>query len=345
MNDEQRENKPAKLLRAIDTVEIATENHFRTRVAALVQDEKWGRHHREIESISDPARKHAEILVSVRDSCYRYADLLSKTSLYYVCLYKYAVLMEASAPAQFKASRKSREIESEARREALRFVRRRFALDEHVQAFIGKLPFIGCDPALNIGQLQKSYADCLQGWEARAITGPLQLVNLPNGWEGRALTWAVPRSETLPLTTKTETPEPGAIVPDRLDLQQDNGAKTRLNFATSWTEIEVAFLSDERIEVCINGQRKTYNYGELGFEDRRDGKPSRAWVMLREIAGRNGTIPKPEAGKNRAAIQKRIEEIRERLRTHFKIEGDPVPFNGNAYQTSFKINRRPSFET
>jgi len=67
--------------------------------------------------------------------------------------------------------------------------------------------------------------------------------------------------------------------------------------------------------------------------------------MLREIAKTSGTIPRPLAGKDRAMIQKRIEEIREKLRGRFKIEDDPIPFNGNTYQASFKISCRPSFET
>ena len=49
---------------------------------------------------------------------------------------------------------------------------------------------------------------------------------------------------------------------------------------TSWRDIEIAFLSDERVEICCGSERKTYHYNEFGFEDRRDGKPSLAWGML-----------------------------------------------------------------
>jgi hypothetical protein len=67
--------------------------------------------------------------------------------------------------------------------------------------------------------------------------------------------------------------------------------------------------------------------------------------MLREIAVQNGTMSRPLAGPKRAMIQKRIQEIREKLRNHFNIGGDPIPFNGNTYQTSFRISCRPSFKT
>jgi hypothetical protein len=119
---------------------------------------------------------------------------------------------------------------------------------------------------------------------------------------------------------------------------------TQASEIRSWPEIEIVFLSDERVGIVSVGDRKTYNYTELGFEDRRNGTPNGAWTMLREIAKKNGTIPRPSPGKDRATIQKRIEEIREKLRSHFKIEGDPVPFNGNTYQASFKISCGASFE-
>ena len=120
----------------------------------------------------------------------------------------------------------------------------------------------------------------------------------------------------------------------------------RIGFVSSWPEVEIAFLSDERIEICCGAtERKTYNYGELAFEDRRNGSPNRAWTVLREMARKGGTIPQPSAGKERAMLQKRIEEIRKRLRSHFKIGTDPIPFSGTGYQTSFKIGRRPCSDT
>jgi hypothetical protein len=119
----------------------------------------------------------------------------------------------------------------------------------------------------------------------------------------------------------------------------------------SWQEIEITFLSDHRVEICCGGaNRKTYNYGDLGFQDRRSGKsrepkPARAWGMLCEIAKNNGTIPRPSPGKDRVMIQKRMEEIRKKLRHHFSPEDDPIPFKGNTYQASFRIRCGPSFNT
>jgi hypothetical protein len=134
--------------------------------------------------------------------------------------------------------------------------------------------------------------------------------------------------------------------------QGQNSDRGKLNKgAAAWQEIEITFLSDHRVEIfCGDTDRRTYNYGDLGFQDRRSGKnqapkPTRAWVLLCELAKLNGTLPRPPAGKSRAMIQKRIEEIREKLQGHFGTEADPIPFNGTAYQTSFKISCGPSFDT
>jgi hypothetical protein len=130
-------------------------------------------------------------------------------------------------------------------------------------------------------------------------------------------------------------------------LAQDSDETPALEIsAASWQEIEIAFLSDERVEISSGGNRKTYNYSELGFEDRRNEKPNRAWIMLRELASSGGSIhARSEIGKKRAMVQKRIEEIREKLRGYFKIESDPIPLNGNTYHASFKISRRRSVDS
>jgi hypothetical protein len=148
-------------------------------------------------------------------------------------------------------------------------------------------------------------------------------------------------------TTETAAAKATAVGRQIFAAEKSDKTAALESSLASWSEIEIAFLSDERVEICRDGgkNRETRNYGELGFEDRRNGKPNRAWVTLREIARKSGTMPRPSAGKNRAMIQKRIEEIREKLRSHFRIETDPIPFNANTYQASFTIGCRPSLET
>lgn len=113
---------------------------------------------------------------------------------------------------------------------------------------------------------------------------------------------------------------------------------------TTWKDIEITFLSDERIQ--IRGGR-TYNYAEFGFNDRRGGKPNFAWETLRTMAREGGIIR--DGAKVTAEwpkVEKRIQEIRKVLRKHFGITADPIPFvQGTGYRALFKIGCSRSFDT
>jgi hypothetical protein len=119
--------------------------------------------------------------------------------------------------------------------------------------------------------------------------------------------------------------------------------------AKSWDEIEISFLSDERVEIRTCGQPKTYNYGELGLADhrggKRGGKPNLAWATLRTLAESDGILKQPPPGSARGRVEKRIQEIRNKLRTHFGIEADPIPLSSFTYRTSFKISCKRSYDT
>jgi hypothetical protein len=123
--------------------------------------------------------------------------------------------------------------------------------------------------------------------------------------------------------------------------------------AESWDAVEIWFLSDERIEIRNGSSTRTWNYGELGFEDRRSrrygssGKPTQAWIMLRLLAKSRGTIRDGSTlGGDWQTVEKRIQEIRKFLREHFRIDVDPLPFvSGTGYQARFKVGCGPSFES
>jgi hypothetical protein len=129
---------------------------------------------------------------------------------------------------------------------------------------------------------------------------------------------------------------------------KENQSKTGPQLtAKDWHEIEIAFLSDHQVEILTRGQRKNYNYAELGFEDRRRGNPNLAWATFRQIAEGEGVKKLPPIAKERARdrgkLEKRIQEIRTKLRTFFGIKEDPIPLTGFTYQTSFKIYTKPSY--
>jgi len=113
-----------------------------------------------------------------------------------------------------------------------------------------------------------------------------------------------------------------------------------------WQDLEIRFLSDERIHLNVDEFSETRNYAEFGFEDRRTKKPNLAWVTLRALAQKEGTIQQTVTGQDWSGVEKRIQEIRRVFRKHFEKDSDPIPFvDGIGYKASFKINCAPSFES
>ena len=134
-------------------------------------------------------------------------------------------------------------------------------------------------------------------------------------------------------------------------------------------DVSIIFLSDERVQVKHGDQFSTMNYAEFGFEDKRNGKPDQAWVLLRAMAENKGVLRKParrvpeavlKPARDRdkelhralevqarqwAKTQKHVETIRKRLREHFRIpDGDPIPATAAGYQTAFQLGCGPSYK-
>ena len=114
-----------------------------------------------------------------------------------------------------------------------------------------------------------------------------------------------------------------------------------------WEDIEISFISDERVQVKVRTQLPTYNYAEMGFADKRSRKPNQAWGMLRALARAGGVIP--NAARNSSdflRMGKRIERLRQTLRSHFQISSDPIVLDRDrGYCCQFKIGCSPSFKT
>lgn len=149
-----------------------------------------------------------------------------------------------------------------------------------------------------------------------------------------------------------EIADGGSVTPEKPEdtsaAEQKAGGSSQsyTHGATTWDGIEVEFISEERVQVRNGAHTQSLNYAEFGFEDSRNGKPNRAWVVLRIFAERRGMIRQAaEAGQNWSKVEKRIQEIRRVFRAHFGISADPIPFiEGTGYRASFKIGCRPSYE-
>ena len=89
---------------------------------------------------------------------------------------------------------------------------------------------------------------------------------------------------------------------------------------SSWPDIAIRFLSEERIQINVGQHTETRNYAEMGFEDGRNGKPIRAWTTLLTFAADDGRIPIASLPSHyRPKLEKRVQELRSHLRAVFDM--------------------------
>ena len=132
----------------------------------------------------------------------------------------------------------------------------------------------------------------------------------------------------------------------------DGNAK-RTPQARAWGDIKIDFVSDERVQITVGTETETRNYEEMGFGNRKDGKPILAWETLRGLAAAGGVVKIASDGRKWAEVEKRIQEIRRVFRRLFGLADDPIPYSKRTsrnahefgYRCKFKIGRRPSYES
>jgi hypothetical protein len=173
--------------------------------------------------------------------------------------------------------------------------------------------------------------------EAQTSDEPVsEEVKLPGGAQrpGREVQPEIQTAGRAPDLTR-----PSTVAPSALSAKPDF-------LARQWEEVEIRFLSDERLQIIAGEHTETRNYAEFGFEDRRSKAPNLAWVTLRSLAEAGGTIRRPNNGQDWPSVEKRMQEIRRIFRNHFKIDDDPLPFiEGAGYRARFKISCAPSFNS
>lgn len=153
-----------------------------------------------------------------------------------------------------------------------------------------------------------------------------------------------PLGSTLPgLNNSSEGFGPAAIAPLSLTEKIDPNHAEGLS---AWEEIDIVFLSDERIHISAPNIDETRNYAELGFCDKRSEKPNVGWGILRALARTGGTIPQLKGDPKWPATEKQIERLRSTLREHFGLADDPLLLEkGTGYRSRFKIRCGLSFES
>jgi hypothetical protein len=124
--------------------------------------------------------------------------------------------------------------------------------------------------------------------------------------------------------------------------------------AHKWEDIEISFLSDERVQITMGTETETRNYAEMGFASKKNGTPVLAWNTLRTMAQAGGVIRVASGSSMKwGEVEKRMQEIRNVLRHRFGLTDDPLWYTKKTrrnpeefgYRTKFKLGCSPSYES
>lgn len=142
------------------------------------------------------------------------------------------------------------------------------------------------------------------------------------------------------------TPQGDAIIQELLGRLRDIVVQSKgrqriwdLPSGTTWEKVTIRFLAEAAIAVTFNGQTRRFEAEDLGMRNKKNGKPTSAWIHLHALAGNNGRLPLRHA--NIAATskyQRQIQTLSEALENAFGIQGKPIVAVGNEYITKFVLS-------
>jgi len=150
---------------------------------------------------------------------------------------------------------------------------------------------------------------------------------------------------------------------------QSSGVQPSLHYpnrisAESWSNLEIVFLEEFKVEIRCGNLKEVRSYeewgpGRFGFRDERTEKPNLAWEFFLLFAKQNGVISDidkvrrvfptlySKTGRNPwELVEKRVESIRRVLRQRFDIPGDPIPYASNGgYKAKLKLRLGENFNS
>lgn len=105
-----------------------------------------------------------------------------------------------------------------------------------------------------------------------------------------------------------------------------------------WEELAFEFTSADVVNVRFRGQTKRFEPEHFSMKDRRSGKPTEQWALLKIFAACEGKLGWSDSGA-KVTVKKRKQELIWKLRAAFGIDGDAVVWNRGArvYETLFSI--------
>lgn len=125
---------------------------------------------------------------------------------------------------------------------------------------------------------------------------------------------------------------------------QSPGRPSVRPFATpkgsSWGHVKIRLISRTEAQITVGEVQDSREYVSLGFEDRRQKKPTRLWGLIQVLAVKEGVLGRDQLSSVEwNKCQKTVQDLRPRLKKLFDIPNDPIPYDkrDRSYRTAFRI--------
>ncbi len=109
----------------------------------------------------------------------------------------------------------------------------------------------------------------------------------------------------------------------------------------AWQDLRISCVygDSHSVSIRIGGVAGQYTCAQMGMASKRNGKPTKQWQVLRALAESRGTFSWRNQKAHRT-IEKQKQQLSQRLRAFFRIDGDPIPWDskGKCYQCLFDIH-------
>jgi hypothetical protein len=113
---------------------------------------------------------------------------------------------------------------------------------------------------------------------------------------------------------------------------------------SSWPVLEMRFTNSQEVVVTAHelagDESRMLTYGDLGFADKRNGRPNVYWEFLLILAKHGGQLsPSEQELPHRNKVSKWKQGVKEQLQKVFRLDSDPFyPFEtNNQYEIKFTI--------
>lgn len=76
-----------------------------------------------------------------------------------------------------------------------------------------------------------------------------------------------------------------------IEYKRNAEASASVPLGTKWQDITIEFTDEHNVKIKVKGKFwKKCDYKEMGFEDKRKGRPNKQWGFLREDLSKNGGV-------------------------------------------------------